>query len=123
MNFEINISIYKTDLLVIVGGSKKERKKILLKYYSKREIDDLFDKTVFHEATTIQHSSGSLILFFDENPKTSNFWMSVLAHEVFHAASFIMKRVDIPLSDDSEEAYAYLQQMIFEEILDNIDNG
>ncbi|RKT01091.1 hypothetical protein [Chryseobacterium defluvii] len=123
INFEINVSVYKTDILVIIGGSSKERKKILTKYYSKSEIENLFENTVFHEATTIQHTSGSIILLFNEKPNQNNFWLSILAHETFHVSSFIMRRVNIPLSQDSEEAYAYLQQMIFEEILDNLDNG
>lgn len=30
------------------------------------------------------------------------------AHEAFHAASFMMDRLDIPLTDYSDEAWAYL---------------
>lgn len=32
----------------------------------------------------------------------------LIAHELFHCVSYIMKHVDIPLSEESEEAYTYL---------------
>jgi hypothetical protein len=40
----------------------------------------------------------------------------VLSHEVFHAVAYIMNRVGMTLSRDSEEAYAYLTEHIHKEI-------
>jgi hypothetical protein len=34
--------------------------------------------------------------------------LSVLAHEIFHVATFILDRAGIKLTDSSDEAYAYL---------------
>ena len=41
-----------------------------------------------------------------------------LAHEVFHVVHWIMKYKGIYLSDDSEEAYAYLLEYLMEEIME-----
>ena len=40
--------------------------------------------------------------------------ISVLAHEAFHATHFTMRDKGMSLSDDSDEAYAYLLQMLLE---------
>jgi len=41
----------------------------------------------------------------------------IIAHEVLHAVSWILRNRDIPLKDDTEEAYAYLTQFLMKEIL------
>ena len=35
-----------------------------------------------------------------------------LNHEIFHCTILILKRIGVSLSDDSEEAYAYLYEYI-----------
>lgn len=123
IHFEIRVSVYKTDILVIIGGTNQEKDNLLwTKGYDKRFREQLIDRIADHEATTVEHQSGNITLFFNESPKKDNFWLSILTHETFHAACFILRRAGAILNAASEEAYAYLQQMIFEEILDNIDN-
>lgn len=39
----------------------------------------------------------------------------VLAHEIFHAVDFIMRRIGITLSSDSDEAYTYLMGYVTRE--------
>jgi len=43
--------------------------------------------------------------------------LSILVHEVFHTAYGILQNKGLWLTDSSEEAYAYLIQYIFKEIL------
>ncbi len=124
ISFEIKVSIYKTDIHVIIGGTTAQRRKEMrLKGYTEIYTEQLLERIKNHDATAVEHNSGDLTLFFNESPKKDNFWLSILTHETLHAACFILRKVGVPLSEESEEAYAYLQQMIFEEILDNLDNG
>lgn len=51
----------------------------------------------------------------------TNFWTSVLVHEVFHAASFLLKSKGIELDESSEEAYAYLIEFIYYKIMEQLD--
>lgn len=123
ISFEIRVSVYKTDIHVIIGGSNSERRKLMrAKGYTDLYTEQLLVRITDHDATAVERQSGDITLFFNESPKKDNFWLSILTHETLHAACFILRRVGVPLSEESEEAYAYLQQMIFEEILDNIDN-
>ncbi|MEE6129156.1 hypothetical protein V2E39_17285 [Chryseobacterium arthrosphaerae] len=124
INFEIRVSVYKTIIHVIIGGSISERRKLMRsKNYTWMYVENLIERITDHDGTTVKHQSGNLTLFFNESPKKDNFWLSILTHETFHAACYILRKAGIPLSEESEEAYAYLQQMIFEEILDNLDNA
>jgi len=41
----------------------------------------------------------------------------IVAHEVFHAVSYGLRMKGLPLTDDTEEAYAYLMQFLIKEIL------
>lgn len=41
--------------------------------------------------------------------------LNIMAHEAFHAACSIMRHVDIPLTEETEEAYAYLIGYITEQ--------
>ncbi|WP_077417919.1 hypothetical protein [Chryseobacterium sp. JV274] len=124
ISFEIKVSVYKTNIHVIIGGTYQEKDNVLwTKGYEKCYREQLLDRITDHDATAVEHKSGDLTLFFNESPKKDNFWLSILTHETLHAACYILRRVGVQLSEESEEAYAYLQQMIFEEILDNLDNG
>lgn len=122
ISFEIRVSVYKTNIHIIIGGSISERRKLLRsKNYTWKYVEELLDRISDHDATVVEHQSGDLTLFFNKSPKKDNFWLSILTHETLHAACYILRRVGVQLSAESEEAYAYLQQMIFEEILDNLD--
>lgn len=50
---------------------------------------------------------GNILIWFPFLPSTDEKW-SVVHHELFHATYSVMDWVNIPLSQDSEEAYAYL---------------
>ena len=53
-------------------------------------------------------------------PKTNTEY-SFLQHEIFHAVCFVMSQVGMKLSDDSDEAYAYLISFYTREFYDLID--
>jgi len=55
--------------------------------------------------------TGQIILWMEKKP-TTPFLLSILAHEIFHCTCFLMDRVGIKYSDDSDEAYAYMIQYL-----------
>lgn len=46
---------------------------------------------------------------------TDTMFLSVLAHECFHAAEFVMRARAMPLHDANDEAYAYYLAWVFRE--------
>jgi len=59
----------------------------------------------------------------NESPKTNNFWLGILVHKTSHATRKILDRIITPHTEDTKEVYTSLQQFIFEEILNTLDNG
>lgn len=50
-------------------------------------------------------------------PLTDPYSLSCLAHEIFHATFRAMQYINTPLSDDTEEIYAYMVDWLTKEIL------
>lgn len=60
-------------------------------------------------ATQFPFEGGGSIIW--ANPKAT---VGILVHEVVHAALHLLKKRATPLSEDTEETYAYLIQYLFE---------
>lgn len=45
--------------------------------------------------------------------------LSTLVHEITHAAHHLLSRRDTPLSEDTEEVYAYLNEFLFKSLVDS----
>lgn len=69
----------------------------------------------FSYGTTWQLDNGLVIVRL--RPGVS---IGCLAHELFHAISNVMDWVGMKLSQDSEEAYAYLFQDLFNYVYENL---
>lgn len=65
-------------------------------------------------ATTWQLSDGQQIIRYDDKV-TGYRSMSLIVHEVVHAASFVLRRCGIEHTNETEEAYTYLIQHITSE--------
>lgn len=120
MNKLIPIDVFYRDIL-IVFGNEKELRKSLSKYHSKEEVDRLVDEVDFSNKGNVVYDSynKAFFLWMPEKPKTSKD-LGFLIHEVFHATCAVMSAIGIKLSDDSEEAYAYLIGFLTEKILDKL---
>lgn len=115
----IPISIYSKKVIVAVGEfdveaiaehiSTEKEKNNFRQEIQQNDISS-YDGLVFNLGT------GNEILWLKFPPKSEED-ISTLAHEAFHAAYDILKRVGIPLSSSSEEAYAYLIGYITEQVL------
>lgn len=59
-------------------------------------------------AVTFPQDGGGSIIWF--NPKAG---LGTYVHELTHASHHLLKKREIPLSDDTEEVYAYLIDFLF----------
>jgi hypothetical protein len=79
-------------------------------------------KLKFKIELTPKDTDGAFNVFAQRGTDVCFLWTKgktpqLVAHEVFHAVSYILRRKGLPLSDDTEEAYAYLIQFLTTEIL------
>lgn len=61
-----------------------------------------------------KHETSGLIAVFWFNPGAD---LAVIAHEVLHAAYWVLKEKGLTLDDSSEEAYAYFTEWLVREIV------
>ena len=112
----INIDMYEQDLLVVFG-SKKYLESRLSNLVSKSKAA----KSVSNIGVAVGHSYfdtelGVYYIWMREKPNEAQTF-SILSHEIFHFATALMEKVGMKLTEESEEAYAYLIQFITKSIL------
>lgn len=71
---------------------------------------------------TSELPSGALLIQLSELPHTP-FAMGIMCHEIFHAVTFLMRRVGITLCDESDEAYAYAISDLTEQMVTALAMG
>lgn len=106
-NFIIPLVVYPFDVMVSIA----EPDKILYRKLKNKGVDITDTNLHVYSDTT----RGRTILF--EGNKTliriyhlrnTPEWYGSLAHEIFHAVEFIMERIGMKLTIESDESYAYL---------------
>lgn len=75
-----------------------------------KEVDYSFDGMFFCKT----NRSSELYIGLDK----SKLNMGLISHECFHATAYILNYLDTPLSNDTEEVYAYLMQYFIDQIDD-----
>lgn len=122
MNKIIPIDIYSTDCLVVFGN-KEELEAELYKLCGVGDwvvhTDDIDEQCC---GKAIRLSSGQIVLWMPQKPHDAKDY-GVLAHYIFHCASFLMERIGVSPSSESEEAYAYLIQYLTKEITSFLKDG
>lgn len=108
--FIIGCDVYPFDILVKSGTNLKDIKE----YFTKEEFKAL-KKLELKSALTIMLPSGKTLIWLRNKPKKIDD-MSILAHEIFHCACFILEKVGCKLNKYTEEPYAYLIQHITKKI-------
>lgn len=112
--FIVSLKVYPFDIFVWFGYDIERMGKKLKKYVSHTEVDE-FTAQSFNRGKTCQFSSGQTVIWLPNSPQSVD-ELSVLNHEIFHAVTLILNKVGIRLSEDSEEAYAYLIQYVSKQI-------
>lgn len=111
---KLSIPIYNHDVLISVDETDDELyEQVKHSFKSRDEFDSQWINFETANARTILHDiDGYCIIRFKKEPLKH----STIAHEAFHATYFILDRVGIELSGDSEEAFAYLLAYIVDNI-------
>ena len=109
INFIITPGLFHFDLMVSIGQSNDELIEALKnKSADLTEADPVINMD--SNARLLQLTNGTMILRVRNNID-SIFWLSVLQHEIFHAATFILDRAGVKFClTSSDEVYAYLIQ-------------
>jgi len=104
---KITDHIYGTDIILCIGEDKE-----FISFVKKNFTDlvDVVEQSLESEClglTCLNPNTKTIVIYFWNN-QDKNRLLNTVTHELFHATHAIMTRVGIKLSDDSEEAYAYL---------------
>lgn len=116
-NFVLSYVIYPFDIMFSFGETDKE----LFTKLRKLGIGEPDACAIpgITTARTVMFKEGPTVIRMKWIPKTS-FEFGVLHHEIFHAIQFLLSRIDLPLNDQSGEAYAYLIQYLTEQVYKRI---
>lgn len=115
LNIVIPLVVYPFDVMVSLGESDE----ILFAHLKKKGVDYL-DVSLDHysdtqRGRTVMFKGNQTLIRMYELRETAE-WYGNLAHEIFHAVEFIMERIGMRLTIDSDEAYAYLIGYITKEV-------
>lgn len=118
MVISFNISIFNTQCVFILGKSNLEYSKIRRSVDKKtnsndikRYIEDIKSHNDTKGGTTTNYEDGTYWAVIYEWNNTA-YDYSILQHEIFHVADLMLRKRGFVLSDDSDEAWAYLIQDI-----------
>lgn len=111
--FFIKNEVYPFDVLISIGETDEQFVKTIARNLPPDAIEELendldivkLGKTTL--ARTMMFETNQIVIRFKNKPITCKDH-GVIAHELFHAAEFILRVIKTPLTPDSNEVYAYL---------------
>lgn len=113
MNFIVSYQVYPFDLMVSIGETDEKLKAKLtskgLPWHEDLSLDEMKD------GCCCMYEGNQTLLRLRKKPATA-YEYGVLMHEIFHCVDLLMKTIGVKLTDDSNEAYAYLTGYITEQI-------
>lgn len=112
--FVVNCAVYPIDILVSFGDTKKQLCRELSKSLPEYIIKSLKEQE-FKEGKSAMFPTGQVLLWLKKEPSSVE-ELAILNHEIFHCTCFILERVGVIYSENSDEAYAYLIQYITNQI-------
>ena len=111
-NFIISWEIYPFDVMVSVkeghGDIVKRIEKTKYKLNEEEKEKLWIEET--NKGRTIMLRGGQTII------RLESLEHDTIAHEIFHAVTFLMARIGVELSDKSDEAYAYAIEFLTKKI-------
>lgn len=122
-NFRISMEVYPFDLMVSINQDDDQLGAVLdsIGNLTEDDISACGYPSPFVKGRAVMFSTNASIIRLRVLPRTSEDY-SVLAHEIFHIASFVLNRVGIPLKlGKSDEAYAYLIGYLTKKIYDGMN--
>lgn len=119
--FIVEVDLYKVDVMVVVGDIEGAIEWLENKNVSEDDIE--FVKSSCEtgsQGTTGLLSNNALFIRLLHSPTTPEY-KGILAHEVFHATSILLRSRGMSLVKESEEAYVYLLEFIYRKIVEKIE--
>lgn len=125
--FFVNSDPYKQDIIVVANGHFSDAVAFLKKQGTKGALANLkviegdagFE--IEHNANTGQGETWSCLPYgYVVTLSHQTGWIDtvdIIAHECMHLTHYILRKVDIVLCKESEEAYTYLQSHLITQIL------
>lgn len=119
--FIINVDVFGVDILVGINVTRKEVEKYIKKKAPKKykimgdSILENWDDDL-HQGQMIP-IGGSYVILLKAHKDYFRKFIGVLTHEVTHATHYLLRERRIPLTEDSEEIYTYLNEYLVKEIL------
>ena len=120
MQFIVDLKLFPFEVLFSLGETNDKVFKALKKYNipldeeHTEKINDSFGKNwamIFPTGQTIIRLAKVPVEPFD---------LGVLAHEIFHATCYILDRMGVGFSEESNEVFAYIIQYLTQEALSEI---
>lgn len=113
----ISLKVYPMTLFLSIGQTDEELKKCARKHFKLINgfIEDSFkdwEENPGIKARVLMHSSGDSIMRFRTGREIPN----TIAHECFHIVNHVMTTIGGPLTESSEESWAYLLGYLVEEV-------
>lgn len=119
--FIVEIELYSTDLLVVVGDIDGAIKWLENKNVSEDDIEFIKSSCeTGSQGTTGLLSNNALFIRLLHSPTTPEY-KGILVHEVFHVTSILLRSRGMSLVKESEEAYAYLLEFIYRKIVEKVE--
>lgn len=115
----IPIDLYCRDIL-FVFGDKEYLKKSVRRYHNQEQTEKIcdFEVTANSKGRAIySEEHNAFVVWYPQLPTTAEDF-GFFSHEIFHAAHALMISIGANLSDDSEEAYAYLIGYLTKRVLE-----
>jgi hypothetical protein len=121
MTFVVKCHPYAHDILFSLNGKWNDTRTKLVQANMtkddiatfKAEFDDYAIDSKRGRCWQLSNGQQVIRMAVPMNAKT----IALLSHEVLHAVSFILRRVGIEHTSDTEEAYTYLHQYVMSEVL------
>ena len=115
-NFIIPWEIYPFDVMVCIGECHGDIIKRIEKTGYKLSDEEKEKLWMIGKGRTVMLEGGQIILRVNKSKMDGNF-----AHEIFHTVSFLMDRIGVKLTYDSEEAFAYAIQFLTNKIIKELN--
>lgn len=118
-NFIVPLVVYPFDVMVSINETYDQFGKAVVKKWDPSILDDFTKHTTHNQgALTYVFTSEShlCVMMKLNNFKKDGDGFGTLAHEIFHAVEFVLRRVGLTLNSSSFEAYAYLIGYLTKEI-------
>lgn len=128
--FFITLEPYKQECIVVVNGQFEDALKMYKKHTNNERVvallkeveenhEDYHEELPKHQArlyTELPLGYVMMINHQDSWVQTTGF----VVHEALHLTHYVLRRAGIELTEESEEAYTYLQEKIVSDILNKI---